>query len=144
MADLTSITALSPWPDRLTADNNLSADWIAAINALSVAIDAGATAHTQSVSNAEARAIEQVDRLGASAAGQIESYGPGAPTAIKNECVIRLAGWIRDSAVTDRVNSIGPINLEALPHNAGAMAFRNCGAQKLLAPYRQRGAGVAG
>ena len=84
-----------------------------------------------------------LDRLGMAAAELVEREAPGAPQAIKNEAVVRMAGYLSQSDFgAIRQESIGPLTVEhALNHG---MAFRHCGAKALLAPWRVRRAGAIG
>ena len=61
----------------------------------------------------------------------VETYAPGAPEAIRDEAVVRLAGWLYDS---------DPSGATA----GGPQALRSSGAASLLGPYRIRRGGLIG
>ena len=84
-----------------------------------------------------------IDRLGSTAAALVERHAPGAPQAVKNEAVIRCAGWLRSapaSGVASR--TVGPMTVSYSPTRYAAL--RHSGAMSLLAPYKVRRAGLAG
>jgi len=136
-----------PWPSRLNdARTQLQQGWIDSV------IDLGRTIGVQvvhfepsddaSLSDAEMRDIERVDRLAQAAAGAIEAYASEAPQAVKNEGVVRLAAYLLDTQRAERVRSInGVFDFEPIPFNAG-VAMRYSGVQKMLSPYRVNPVGV--
>ena len=123
--------ALSPWPTTPAAK-------AAAIAQLKDAV-AGAAVDTREGRDPDSRA----DQLGAVAAALVEREAPGAPQQVKDEAVIRMAGWLAQSDFgTIRVEEIGPRKVEyAMNHG---MAFRHSGAKALLSPWKVRRAGVIG
>ena len=71
--------------------------------------------------------IAEVTRLRTVAIMLVEAYAPDAPTAVQNEAVIRMCGYIYDA---------GP--------GRGANPFRQSGAASLLSRYRERRALAVG
>ena len=117
--------ALSPWPTTPPA-------LAAAVTRLKAAAQ-GATL------DSDTRAAE----LGAVAAELVQQYAPRAPQALRDEAVIRFAGYLAQSDFGSIAkDAIGPLNRE-YPTNHAAM-FRNCGAAALLTRWRVRRAGVVG
>ena len=84
---------------------------------------------------------DNLDRLGAAAAALVERYAPDAPIAIKNEAVVRTAGWLaQQPAAAVRRESVGDISTSWSP--ALASALRHSGAMALLSPWKIRRAGA--
>ena len=81
--------------------------------------------------------------LGALAAARVELEAPDAPQAVRDEAVIRYAGYMAGSDYGGVVDeTIGPQSITyAMNH---AAAYRNCGAAGLLAPWKIRRAGAIG
>ena len=120
-----AVATLSPWPPATSAANRA-----AAVACLKPEVD-------QSLSDDRANA------LGEAASAMVERYAPGAPQAVKNEAVIRFAGYLRQSDFGGIVKEgIGPRDVEYTRNHAAA--FRNCGAAMLLSPWKIRRAGVIG
>ena len=117
--------ALSPWP-------------------ASSATVARAAAITRLKAQIQGRAAESDDAacaLGELAAARVEREAPGAPQPVRDEAVIRLAGyWAQADFGTIRKEEIGPRVIEHVTNNANA--WRNCGAAGLVAPWKIRRAGV--
>ena len=114
--------ALSPWPT-----------------------SAGALANATATLKAAIRATDDplTQRVGAVAAAMVEREAAGAPQAIKDEAVIRFAGYLRAADWGDISKmSLGPMSREMVTNHAPM--FRNCGAKGLLAPWKVRRAGVIG
>ena len=85
----------------------------------------------------------EVQRLGAAAAALVEKYASGAPEAIKDEAVIRCAGWLRESPSSGaRSESEGEIRTSFSPAMTGAL--RASGAMGLLSAWKVRRAGAVG
>ena len=117
--------ALSPWPTTPAAN--------AAAIARLKAIISGA------VEGDDTRANE----LGATAAAFVEREAPGAPQAIKDESVIRFAGYLAQSDFGGvREEQVGEVQFSHQPNHG--LVFRNCGAKALLAPWKIRRAGAIG
>ena len=116
--------ALSPWP---TSDN--ADDLAAAISLLKDAIAPGA-------------ANDTIARLGAVGAALVEQRAPGAPDPIRDEAVIRLAGYLHDAGSgAIRAESVEGVSIDHVTNHAAA--WRNCGAAALLSPWKvRRAAGV--
>ena len=112
-----ALAALSPWP---TTPAALNAARMCLRNAIG----------TPGLS------AERTDALGSTAAAIVERYAPAAPQAVKNEAVIRLAGWLRSSPPGDLVPT-GAGGLEFTWRPAGRNALRNSGAAGLLAPWHR-------
>ena len=118
-----AIAALSPWPG-LTAPAQLAA----------------ARACLRSATDIEDEST--LDRLGQTAAALIEAYAPGAPQPVKNEAVIRVAGWLQDSPSANlRGETTGPFSADYAASQRGAML--HSGAKSLLYPWRTKTAGIA-
>ena len=81
--------------------------------------------------------------LGELAAARVELEAPDAPQAVRDEAVIRYAGYMAGSDYGSiRDETIGPQSITyAMNH---AAAFRNSGAAGLLAPWKIRRAGAIG
>ena len=82
--------------------------------------------------------------LGAAASAMVEKYAPGAPQAVKDEAVIRMAGYLAQADFggfrSEGQGVGGTPGPEYVTNHAPA--FRNCGAAMLLTPWRVRRAGV--
>ena len=114
--------ALAPWPAR-TATASLAA----AIAELGAALGEGDEHVTA--------------RLGATAAALVERYAPDAPQPIKDESVIRTAGWLREApSYGARMESEGEVSTSFMPSATGAL--RASGAMALLGAWKLRRAGV--
>ena len=117
--------ALSPWPTTPAALATATTRLKAAISA------------PDSISD------ERIGGIGAAASAMIERYAPGAPVALRDEALIRAAGYLLDAG-TGAVakESVGPLSLDRVTNHAPA--FRNCGAAALLSRWRVRRAGAIG
>ena len=114
------VAVLSPWPSTLAAI-------AAARTCLSDAI--GVTAESA------------LDRLGSTGAALVERYAPDAPAPVKNEAVIRAAGWLAEQpAASIRSESTGDIATSFSPSNMSAL--RHSGAMGLLTAWKVRRAGA--
>ena len=117
--------ALSPWPAATAVVSRT-----AAVSRLKAAI-AGRAAKSDAVTCT----------LGELAAARVERDAPGAPQAVKDEAVIRLAGyWSQADFGTIRKEEAGPMVREFVTNHANA--WRSSGAAGLLAPWKIRRAGV--
>lgn len=76
-------------------------------------------------------------RLGAVAAARVESFAPMAPQAIKNESVIRFAGFLRQQPSVIRTLTAGSVQLDYAV-SGFTRPFVNCGSKALLAPFVRR------
>lgn len=118
-----ALAVLSPWPSTPAA-------LTAARACLSEGLDGGIT-------------DDRVDALGAAAAALVERYAAGAPQSIKNEAVIRCAGYLADMpAASLTMSTVGPMTLQLAP--ARQSALRHSGAMALLSPWKVRRAGAIG
>ena len=79
---------------------------------------------------------DQVEALLETANALVERFASAAPTAIKNEAIVRVAGWMKNEPSTSLVAlDAGSVSLAWRP--AGRNALRLSGAQSLLAPWRR-------
>lgn len=80
---------------------------------------------------------EVAGRLLPVAVAMVERFAADAPVEIRNEAVIRLAGWLRQSPPGDLVpTGVGGIEFSWRP-GASRNAMRQSGAVGLLAPWRK-------
>ena len=121
--------ALSPWPAN---DGTQIPALSAATNELGRALALHATLDA-----------ELIWRLGAAASALVEEHAAMAPQAIRNEAVVRCAGWLLEAPSSGiRSSSEGDIRTSASPTMTGAL--RTSGAMSLLRPWARRRAGVVG
>ena len=74
----------------------------------------------------------------------VERFAAGAPVEVRNEAIIRLAGWLRASPPADIApTGVGSIRFFWKSDNDRA-ALRKSGAAGLLAPWRRPRALVVG
>ena len=117
--------ALSPWPAATATVARA-----AAIVRLRAAVEGRA-----------AESDEDASALGELAAARVEREAPGAPQAVKDEAVMRMAGyWAQSDYGSIRTETIGPRSVEYQLNHSNA--WRNSGAYGLLAPWKIRRAGV--
>ena len=76
-------------------------------------------------------------RLGAVAAARVEHFAPGAPQAVRDESVIRFAGYLRAQPNLLRSIDAGALKID-FAISGYARPFQNCGARTLLAPFVRR------
>ena len=123
--------ALSPWPTSAAETNSTTAE-----------LRAGLRFAPQSLTNTE------IARVGAVAAALVEREAPGAPQAIRDEAVIRCAGWLIDARPALRSTKIASADGSSLERefntSAHASAFRHSGAKALLSAWKIRRAGAIG
>ena len=121
--------ALSPWPTTPAALTAATATLRVALNV------------SDNSENPDDNATLQ--RLGVIASALVERYASNAPEVVKDEAVIRCAGWLW-GAPSDglRRETTGPFTASWSPTMTGA--FRNSGAMVLLSPWKVRRAGVIG
>lgn len=82
-------------------------------------------------------------RLYEMAQERINNYAPLAPTAVKNEAMVRFGGYFAQSDFGGvQSEAIGPRSVTYTPPSTNAAAFRHSGAAALLSPYRRRRAGA--
>ena len=73
----------------------------------------------------------------------VERYAPDAPEAIKNEAIIRSAGWLHESKPSNiRRKQIGEVSIERVPSMAAGNPLRASGALAILTGYKRRRAGA--
>ena len=83
----------------------------------------------------------RANALGEVASALVERYATHAPQAIKNEAVLRCAGWLNESpSGGQRSESEGDISTSYSPAMTGAL--RHSGAMGLLSPFKIRRAGA--
>ena len=117
--------ALSPWPTTPAAQAS-------AIARLKVAVAGRAK-----------RSDEEACSLGSLASERVEREAPGAPQAIRDEAVIRYAGYMAGADYgAVKTEGIDSKTVEWTVNHANA--WRNCGAGGLLAPWKVRRAGAIG
>ena len=86
--------------------------------------------------------LERATRLLATATAVAGDYAPTAPEALRNEAVIRFAGYLAGADYgAVRSETLGQKSAEYVVNHAAM--FRNCGAAALLSPYRKRRGGAA-
>ena len=84
-----------------------------------------------------------LDRLGSTAAALVERHAATAPQPIKNEAIIRCAGWLaQQPAASVGSESVGDIRTSFAPSMTGAL--RHSGAMALLSPWKIRRGGAIG
>ena len=87
--------------------------------------------------------LAMAERLLAVAIAKVDDYAPSAPAVLKNEAVIRFAGYLGGSdfgGVQDE--SIGPRSVTYTPPSTNAAMFRNSGAAALLTSHKKRRGGL--
>ena len=73
----------------------------------------------------------------------VERYAPDAPEPIKNEAIIRAAGWLHESKPSNvRRKQIGEITIERVPGLLAQNPLRVSGGLAILGPYKRRRAGA--
>ena len=82
-------------------------------------------------------------RLGSAAAELVQRFASGAPQSIRNEAVVRCAGWMYEQpSAAVRSESVGDISTSyAATHMS---ALRHSGGQALLTGWKVRRAGAIG
>ena len=123
---------LSPWPPITSAANR-----VAAVKRLSEAI--GGRTNLDGTPNAEA-----ANHLGEAAAAMVEDYAPGAPQALRDEAVIRFAGYLAGSDYGAIVSETSVASAQVTYVVNHSNAWRNSGAAMLLTRWRIRRAGAIG
>lgn len=84
---------------------------------------------------------ERACSLGEVASALVEKEAPNAPQAVKDEAVIRFAGYLAQSDFGGvRAEQVGEVQLEHAPNHG--MAFRHSGAKALISPWKVRHAGA--
>ena len=119
--------ALSPWPPTTMPTQRANA--IARLKA--------------AIAGRAAESDEAACALGEMASARVEKEAPRAPQAVKDEAVIRYAGYAAGADFGGVVKEdIGPLAVEYVVNHANS--WRNCGAAGLLSPWKIRRAGVIG
>ncbi len=120
--------ALSPWPKsgaHLTAARTLLKESIALFEN----------------TNPDISPDELYDRLGCASAALVERYASGAPQPIRNEAVIRCAGYLAQSSPSQSQVSEETGNWKRSNTRTGLSALRHSGAMAILSPWKVRRAG---
>ena len=87
------------------------------------------------VAGRAAESDEAAAALGELAAARVEREAPEAPQAIRDEAVIRYAGYMAGADYgAIRAETIGPQSVDYKVSHGNA--WRSCGAAGLLAPWR--------
>ena len=82
-----------------------------------------------------------IQRVGSVAAERVEREVSNAPQAVRDEAVIRFAGYLYSADFgAIRKESIGPQDVEHVTNHSNA--WKNSGAAALLSPWKIRRAGV--
>lgn len=116
--------ALSPWPTSPVALTNATATLKEAIGGADLA-------------------DSRIQSVGAAAAELVEEYAPGAAQALKDEAVVRCAGWLAEQpGAAIRSESVGDISTSYATNNMSAL--RHSGAMALLTRWKVRRAGAIG
>ena len=117
-----AVATLSPWPSSPAA-------LTAATECLKTALGEDDDATAQ--------------RLGSVASALVEKYAATAPQSIRNEAVIRAAGWMYEQpSAAVRSESVGDISTSYAATHVSAL--RHSGAMSMLSPWKQRRAGAIG
>ena len=89
------------------------------------------------VAGRAAESDEAASALGELAAARVEREAPGAPQAVRDEAVIRFAGYMAGADYGGiRSETIGPQSVDYVVNHGNA--WRRCGAAGLLAPWRSQ------
>jgi len=86
----------------------------------------------------------RVTRVHAVACERVDGYAPDAPDSISNEGVVRYAAYLLASQATAGAIIETNLGVEVKFAANHGLAFRNSGAEALLAPWKVRDAGVIG
>ena len=147
-----ALTTLSPFPAE-TAPTQLRA----AIDVLRVALRLGETKAAAGQYDATDRILQ---RMGAAASERVEKHAANAPDATRSEAVIRCVAYLHDTRGATRTlqpdrpfraRTLNPTSAEDFATSDWQPApemsagwFRRSGAQSMLSPWRNIGAGVCG
>ena len=123
-----AVAVLSPWPSTPVAS-------AAAVTCLRESISLFANTDPAHLSDAT------YIRLGSAASALVERDAPLAPQAIKNEAVIRAAGFLAQSSPAHAMVGEESGNWKYDATRAGIGALRHSGAMALLSPWKIRRAG---
>ena len=85
--------------------------------------------------------IDTATRLLEAVKATVDGYASEAPQTLKNEAMIRMAGWLfqQPPGVMQQSGAGSEIT-----YRGGTSAFRNSGAMALLSPFRRRRARAIG
>ena len=131
--------AAYPWPFTRSAHANAKGTPIltpATITAEELAAEIGIYLDARPDDISRARRLLEVARE------KVEEYAPRAPIALKNEAIIRFAGYLTGSDYGGVASeSVGPRSVAYTPPSTNAAMFRNSGAAGLLTRWKRRRAG---
>ena len=93
----------------------------------------------ESIAGGSSLTNDRAAALGETAAAMVERFSPDAPGAVKNEAVIRVAGWMHSRRPNPLQSvSTGEVRLDFRERFFAPDALRNSGARSLLTPWRTR------
>ena len=100
---------------------------------------AEARAALQAVIGSEVLTDARLDALGAAASALVERFAPGAPPAIRNEAVLRLASYIhaREPKAAQMIQ-VAAMRFDFRERFYEPSGLVNSGAASLLLPWRSR------
>ena len=117
-----AVATLSPWP---------SATATVALTAARTCLRDALRATTTNLPD------DRVDALGMTASAIVERYAATAPQPVKNEAVIRLAGWTKGATSSDIIpSSVGGVDFQWRP-SVSRNALRSSGAMGLLSLWHR-------
>ena len=117
-----AVAVLAPWPAANTQ-----------------AAAAARTCLTNAIGEPDSAVIE---RLGPTAGALVQAYAPGAPQPVKNEAVIRAAGWLNEQPrASIRREETGDVSTDFAPSQTGVLL--HSGAKSMLYAWRPKRGGVA-
>ncbi|MCY4469462.1 MAG: hypothetical protein OXC08_12130 [Thiotrichales bacterium] len=132
MAVIPTPAALSPWPARTAVES-----WKAATARLRKELFPKSGTNTSDPYVPDETDLN-VARLGGVASARIEQFAPRAPQAIRDEAVIRFAGYLSSRASPMRVFVSGGSTRIEFATSGQARPFVYSGARALLSPFVRR------
>ena len=123
-----AVAILSPWPTTPAA-------LAAAIACLRESISLFANTDPAHLSDAT------YVRLGSTASALVERDAPNAPQSVRDEAVIRAAGFLAQASPAYSSEELDIGNFKASTMRSGVGALRHSGAMALLSPWKIRRAG---
>lgn len=116
-----AVAVLSPWP------------------VTPMALVAATECVKRSIVGGEDLDDSRIAALGSTAAAFVERFAPAAPQAVKNECVIRTAGYLHARMPHPFLRfTAGGVSADLRERFASPDPLRNSGARAMLAPWRSR------
>ena len=119
-----SAVVLSPWPG-----TTVPAQRTSAVACLKEVVD-------ENLSDDRANSLGEISSV------LVENYAPDAAQPVKNESVLRCAGWLYQAQPGLRDERLGEHQVSYSPGMQGAL--RHSGAMALLSPFKTRYAGLSG